>query len=176
MADEFFENETDTHIPTEADLAQAYGSKFLSGPDIGDKKIRTKITKLRKEEMIDKDTGKKKIRFVVSFDSIDKPLIINATNKNVLVDALGRNPAAWVGASVGVFFDRDVMFAGKRVGGIRLRVLTPPPPAAAKPAAPPAPKPTPQPAAAAWPEEKENSGFDPDLNDSVPDLSKKSAA
>ena len=66
MADEFFAHEADTETaPTEADLAQAYGSKFLSGPDIGDKKIRTKITKMRKEEMIDRDTGKKKIRFLI---------------------------------------------------------------------------------------------------------------
>ena len=49
MADDFLDHDTDT--PTEADLDQAYGSKFLSAADVGDRKIRTKITKVRKADV-----------------------------------------------------------------------------------------------------------------------------
>ena len=166
MADEFLEHDLDT--PTEQDLDQAYGSKFLSSTDVGNRKIRTKIARVRKEELRDGDAGKKKIKFVIYFKSLDKGLILNATNKNALADAFGKVPAKWIGAEVGVFVDPNVTFAGKRVPGLRLRVLLPA--TASKPATAPAAKP----AAAAsdeWPEEKGDPGFDPDLNDSVPDLS-----
>src|SRR5262249_49107869 len=45
MADDYSEHDLDT--PTEADLDLAYGSKFLSAPDIGTRKVRTKIIKVR---------------------------------------------------------------------------------------------------------------------------------
>ena len=45
MADEFPETDLDT--PTEHDLDEAYGSRFLGVVDVGDKKIRTKISKVR---------------------------------------------------------------------------------------------------------------------------------
>jgi hypothetical protein len=149
MGDEF--PELDPETPTEHDLDQAYGSKYLSKTDIGDRKIRTRILKVRKQEMRDDRGGKPtKIRFVVFLEGLDKPMVLNATNKALLVDAFGKPPANWIGASIGVFFDPEVMFAGKRTGGLRLR-LVPPPVAASRPA----PKPTPTPAAdSEWPEEK----------------------
>ena len=162
MSDEYIEHDLDT--PTEADLDQAYGSKYLSAADIGDRKIRTKIAKVGKDYMNDRETGKKKMKFLVFFDSIDKALVLNATNKNVLVDALGKAAAGWKGASVGIFNDPTVTFAGKKTGGLRLRVLAPPAKqAAAAPAAPAA-------ATTGWPEEKGDPGFDPDLNDPVPEF------
>ena len=55
MGDEFPETDLDT--PTEHDIDEAYGSRFLGVVDVGDKKIRTKI-RMRKEEVKDRDTGK----------------------------------------------------------------------------------------------------------------------
>lgn len=55
MADQFVEHDLDT--PTEHDLEQAYGSKYLQATDIGDKKIRAKIAKVRKEEVTDREFG-----------------------------------------------------------------------------------------------------------------------
>jgi hypothetical protein len=161
MGDEF---ETDTETPTEADLDTAYGSKFLSATDVGTRKIRTKIAKVRKEDLRGKD-DKKKTRFVLYLEALDKPLVLNATNKEELVKALGKTPANWIGASIGIFVDPDVKFAGVRTGGVRLRVLTPA--ATAKPAAKPAAKPTATPPAP----EQDDPGFDPDLNDATPDFS-----
>jgi hypothetical protein len=167
MADEFTEHDLDT--PTEHDLDQAYGSKYLSAIDVGDRKIRTKTTKVRKEEMR-AENGKTRMKCVLFLEGLDKPMVLNSTNKDALVDKLGRTPADWIGASIGLFVDPNVNFAGKRVKGLRLRVLAPP--AAAAPATKPTPPPTKPPAATAseWPEEKGDPGFDPDLNKMIPDF------
>lgn len=158
MADEFTEHDLDT--PTEHDLDQAYGSKYLSAIDVGDRKIRTKIMKVRKEEMR-AENGKTRMKFVLFLEALDKPMVLNATNKDALVDKLGRTPANWIGASIGIFVDPNVTFAGKHVKGLRLRVLGPAATAATAPKSKPA---------AEWPAEKEDPGFDPDLTDSVPDF------
>jgi hypothetical protein len=131
MADNFLEHDIDT--PTEADLDQAYGSKFLSAADVGDRKIRTRITKVKKAELRGND-GTARVRFVLYLEGIDKPMVLNSTNMNELVGKLGRNPANWKGAAVGLYVDPNVTYAGKRVAGLRLRVLGPS--TTAKPAGP----------------------------------------
>jgi hypothetical protein len=148
MADEFLEQDTET--PTENDLDQAYGSRYLSASDIGDRKIKSKIVKVRKEELKGNE-GKSRMRFILFLESLDKPMVLNATNKNELVTALGRIPAKWIGATVGLLVDSNVMFAGKRTKGLRLRVLGTSTigKAAAKPAEPPP---------------------EPDFNDPTPDF------
>jgi hypothetical protein len=167
MADEFPETDLDT--PTEHDLDEAYGSQFLGVVDIGTKKIRTKIVKVRIQPIEDRKTGKPKKRAVVFFENVDKGLILIATNRETLNGALGKAPAGWLGATVGIKVDPNVMFGGKKTGGVRLHVLLPP--ATAKPAATPAPKPATKPPAAAaneWPEEKGDPGADPSLADYEP--------
>jgi hypothetical protein len=161
MSDEFTETDLDT--PTERDLAEAYGSKYLATGDIGDRKLSTKIAKVRKEELRSND-GTKRMRFVIYLKTLDKPMVLNATNKNELVTALGKTPAGWIGASIGILVDSNVMFAGKRTKGLRLRVLAPP--VATMSAAKPESKP---PAAAAdgWTEEGDP-GPDPSAADFEP--------
>jgi hypothetical protein len=163
MGDEFTEQDLDT--PTEADLDSAYGSKFLSATDVGTRKIKTKILKVRKEELRGKD-DKKRMRFVLFLESLDKPMVLNATNKDALVSALGKTPAKWVNTAVGLYVDPSVTFGGNRTGGLRLRVLGP------MVTAKPAPQPTtkPPPAAAERLEEKGDPGFDPDLINSERDF------
>jgi hypothetical protein len=160
MGDEFTDHDLDT--PTEADLNTAYGSQYLGTADIGDRKIRVRIAKVRKAELTGQD-GRKRTRFLVYFDSLDKALVLNSTNKNFMVDKFGRVPAKWEGALAGIYVDRDVAFGGKRVGGIRLTVV----PGPAKTAKPAKTKPTAKQSANEWPEESGDPGFspDPDLND-----------
>ena len=109
MAD-FLVNDLDT--PTESDLDQAYGSKYLGAADRGARKTRTRIKKVRKAELRVND-GTKRVKFVLHFEDIDKPMVLNATNKNELVKKLGKNPANWIGALVGIYVDPDVEFGGK---------------------------------------------------------------
>jgi len=161
MADEFSEHDLET--PTEHDLDTCYGSKYLATTDVGDRKIKSRIAKVRKEELRG-DNGKARSKFILYFDTVDKPMVVNATNKNALVDKLGRDPAKWPGATVGIFVDPNVTFAGKRVPGLRLRVLLPPTAAAAKAT----PKPVTQPPAAE--EGDPGPALDPDFNNAVPDF------
>jgi hypothetical protein len=88
----------------------------------------------------------------------------------VLVDRLGKAPAGWLNASVGILVDPNVGFGGKKTGGVRLQMLGPAitPKPATKPA--PQPKTMPPPAAAEQPEEKGDPGFDPDLINSERDF------
>jgi len=159
MSDEFVETDLDT--PTAHDLDEAYGSRFLGVTDVGDKKIRARIAKARKEKIKDRDTGKEKTRIVVFFEGVDKPLVLNTTNKNSLVDALGKPPAGWIAATIGIYVDPNVTFGNVRKGGVRLRVLLPPVKKSAV-AKPTPPAPTPAAATEGWPEEPGDPGFDPD--------------
>jgi hypothetical protein len=156
MSDEFADFDPDT--PSEADLDLAYGSKYLGTVDLGTRKIRARIQRVRKQELTDKN-GQKRMKFIIFFDALDKPLVLNSTNKDVLVDDLGRVPGKWEGASVGVFVDPSVVFAGKRTGGVRLRVFEPA--RTAKATKPADPKPAP---ANEFPEEPGDPGFEPDPN------------
>jgi hypothetical protein len=63
-------------------------------------------------------------KFVIYFTTLDKPMVLNATNKNLLVEKLGKVPADWVGTDVGLYTE-NTQFAGKSVKGLRLRVLGP---------------------------------------------------
>ena len=144
---EDFNDNLDT--PTEADLDQLYGSKYLSATDLGDKKIRTRISKIRKEMMQQQGGKPERAKFVLYLATLEKPMVLNATNKNVLVEKLGKNPAAWIGADVGILAE-NTTFAGKPVKGLRLRVLSPPKAATKAVPAPKKPKPSPNPA---WVEE-----------------------
>jgi hypothetical protein len=126
MAEDFLVNDLDT--PTESDLDQAYGSKFLSAADVGNRKIRTTIVKVRKVDLRGGD-GTNRVKFATHFDHVDKGMVINSTNANELIEKLGRKPANWIGAHVGLYVDPNVTYAGKRVAGLRLRVLGPGKPA-----------------------------------------------
>jgi hypothetical protein len=114
----------DLNTPTEADLDQLYGSKFLSAADVGDKKIRTRIAKIRKE-MLQQQSGQPRGKLVIYFTTLEKGMVLNATNKNLLVEKLGKNPADWIGTDVGILTE-NTTFAGKPTKGLRLHVLSPP--------------------------------------------------
>ena len=80
----------DLNTPTEADLDACYGSKYLSATEVGDRKIRTRIAKVRKQPL-QQQGGATRNKFVLACTTLDKEIVLNSTNKNALVDALGRN-------------------------------------------------------------------------------------
>jgi hypothetical protein len=135
---------TNDDTPTEADLNECYGSKYLGAVDLGDKKIRTRIAKTCKEAMRQQD-GKERPKIVAYFTTLDKPLVLNATNKDRLVDGLGRIPANWEGAEVGLYTEAT-QYGGRPTRGVRLTVLSAPAAAVKR-----TPQPAPKPAAAEEP-------------------------
>jgi hypothetical protein len=114
----------DINTATEADLAECYDSKYLGAADLGDKKTRARIAKVHKEKMRQQSGGERP-KLVVYFTNLDKPMVLNATNKNTLVDKLGRDPAKWISAEVGLF-TIPTQFGGKPTRGLRLTVLSVP--------------------------------------------------
>jgi hypothetical protein len=117
-------NENHLDTPTAEDLEDCYGSKFLTATGVGDRKIRTKIARIRKQAL-QQQTGGTKTKFILSFPTLDKEMVLNATNKNALADVLGLNPADWIGAEIGLYTEPTVM-GGKATRGLRLRVLNKP--------------------------------------------------
>jgi hypothetical protein len=106
--------------PSAADLDAIYGSKFLSGSDLGDSRLKLRIAKVRKEELRNKDGIE--MKFVLYFDGSSRRLVLNKTNSRALARALGDAPANWIGASVSLRADHEVTFGGKP--SLRLEVLT----------------------------------------------------
>jgi hypothetical protein len=63
-----------------------------------------------------------KTKLVLYFDGTPKGLILNMSNGDTLCELTGsEDPLKWPGTSVELYVDDAVIYAGKRVGGIRLR-------------------------------------------------------
>lgn len=59
---------------------------------------------------------------VVYFDELDKGLALNKVNSEALAELAGsREIEEWAGSKCILYVDRNVMFGGKRVGGIRVK-------------------------------------------------------
>jgi len=61
-------------------------------------------------------------KLVLFFDGSKKGLVVNIANGDVLFGLTGHeDPEEWIGTQVELYVDEDVAYAGKRVGGVRLR-------------------------------------------------------
>jgi hypothetical protein len=62
------------------------------------------------------------MKWGLSFEELDKPMVLNSTNINMCAKACGsENTDDWMGKKVVLYEDPNVSFGGKLVGGIRLR-------------------------------------------------------
>jgi hypothetical protein len=65
-------------------------------------------------------------KWCVYFEEFEKPLVLNTTNINAMAEACGsENSDDWMGCEVIVYVDPHIVYAGKRVGGLRVRNYTP---------------------------------------------------
>jgi hypothetical protein len=66
--------------------------------------------------------GHPRTKLVLYFKESAKGLPLNMANGNLLLEMTGtENPAQWPGTIVELYVDDAVIYAGKRVGGVRLR-------------------------------------------------------
>jgi len=80
-------------------------------------------------------------RFVLTFDGVEKPLVLNSTNGQIIAAITGTGEIEdWTGEEIELYREPSISFGGKVVGGIRVRA---PQRQAAKPS--PAMKPEPRP-------------------------------
>lgn len=58
-------------------------------------------------------------KMTIGFEGVEKVLVVNKTNREILSDAYGDETAAWIGRSVRIDIVK-VMFEGKRTSSIAL--------------------------------------------------------
>lgn len=95
-------------------------SKFIKKEDV-DPPILVTIKALREANVAMDDQPEEK-KWTVLFREIEKPLVLNSTNIQLITKALGTDETDdWVGKQVVLFNDPNVSFAGKITGGVRVR-------------------------------------------------------
>lgn len=75
-------------------------------------------------------------KWALHFTELDRALVLNTVNIQTLAALYGDETDHWIGQKIVAYNDPSVMFAGRMVGGIRLRAPKQPQarPAPAKPA------------------------------------------
>lgn len=103
-------------------ISAMFPSKYLGKEDVV-RPLTVKIEQVTREEISDGNNGKEE-KNVVWFANDMKPMILNRGNAECLGEMFGDDSDAWIGKSVELYIDPSVMFAGKRVGGLRVRPAT----------------------------------------------------
>ena len=70
--------------------------------------------------------GEDKSKLALYFSEFDKGFICNSTNINALIALFGSDDTDdWLGKQCTVYVDPEIRFAGKKVGGLRVRTASP---------------------------------------------------
>lgn len=99
-------------------LNDLYPSNFLKKEDVTTPVVAT--IKLVIQEEINSDGGKE-TKPILHFAALLKPLVLNRGNGETIAAIYGDDTDLWVGKPIEIYADPSVMFAGKRVGGVRVR-------------------------------------------------------
>lgn len=110
-------------------ISAAFPSNYLKAQDLQGRVVTVTIGDCQLAHF---DEGDKP---ALSFSGKDRGLVLNKTNAAIIADAYGDETDHWRGRPLELYADR-VMFSGRMVDAIRVRV--PAPPAAATPEAQPA--------------------------------------
>ncbi len=117
-------------------ISQMKASKFLKRDEVGRGALFT-IAEVR-EENIAKEGAPEELKWCIHFEETEKPLVANWTNLQLIAKVAGdENSDNWPGTKIVLYDDPNVGYAGKIVGGIRVRA--PKPGATTKPALAPEP-------------------------------------
>jgi hypothetical protein len=71
-------------------------------------------------EMVGADEDKEQ-KPIINFRNCEKAMVLNKTNATELASMFGDDTDKWAGKTIELYADHSIMFAGKRVGGIRIR-------------------------------------------------------
>jgi hypothetical protein len=116
--------------------SDVFPSKFLKKED-AQKPLRLVIESVVMEE-VSGDGGKESKPVMYFRHDQAKPMIVNRGNWMILEEGYGEDSDDWAGKTVEVYLDPSVMFGGKRIGGLRVRI----PAGAGTGGSPPAAEPT----------------------------------
>ena len=107
-------------MSNETDFDDLYGSRYFAASDLHGEVIRRKIGKSEIVELKEKD-GSTKRKFLLYFEGIEKPLVLNKTNAQKLAINFGKDRSLWIGVGVEIYAEMTSL--GKE--GVRLRSLKP---------------------------------------------------
>jgi hypothetical protein len=112
-------------------------SKFLKREEFKQPQLVTIAGDVFQENMA-RDDEPEKLKYCLRFAELEKPLALNVINQEIIGEIAGPETSLWDGVKVVLYDDPNVMYAGKRVGGIRVRAPRnqPKPSPVAAPAAP----------------------------------------
>jgi hypothetical protein len=66
--------------------------------------------------------AQRQLVIAIDFGTEEKKFGLNQSNLKTLIDAFGGNTAEWVGKEIALYFDPNVSFGGRTVGGVRIKV------------------------------------------------------
>lgn len=119
-------------------ISQLKESKYISKGDVI-KPLLLTITSCQQEQVKD-DSGKMESKWCLYFEEIQKPLILNVTNGDLIAGITGSEDTDdWTGHKIVLYVDPNVMMGREKKGGVRARA----PKNQAGPAKPPVKRPPP---------------------------------
>lgn len=115
---EWLDNLQETEM---AKVGEMIPSKFLKKEDV-EPPVLVTIFKVERVNVA-KEGADPEYRYAMSFEELDKPLVLNSTNILACQLACGGEDDTdnWIGHKVVLYNDPNVSFAGKITGGIRVR-------------------------------------------------------
>lgn len=105
-----------------ASINDLKSSKFLKKEDVGEGALVT--IKSVHLENVAKEGAEPEMKWCLTFNEFDKPMVLNSTNGQLIGKITGIEDEiekGWVGKEVVLYNDPTVSFAGKVMGGIRVR-------------------------------------------------------
>lgn len=117
-------------------IHEMLSSKFLKKEDVGDGVLLT--IKNVEQVNVAKEGADPEHKWALTFKDEEKPLVLNSTNIQLCKQMFESDDTdQWIGKRIVLYTDPSVMYAGKVIGGIRVR--KPKGKAAKEPAPPPPP-------------------------------------
>lgn len=113
------------------DVGTLYAGTYLKADDLAGKTYVATIAAVERVE-IPEESGAVRPRAAVQLQGWPAKLLLNKTNFESIAKAYGRQSAGWIGKPLEVYPD-SVLFGGRMVACIRVRVTRPAVPAAAPP-------------------------------------------
>ena len=95
-------------------------SKFLKKEDVGAGSLLTVASVIQKN--VAKEGADPELKWCLTFSDGDKPFVLNSTNIQLCQAIFGSDDTDhWIGKQIVLYTDPSIMYAGKVVGGVRVR-------------------------------------------------------
>lgn len=105
---------------TDMKISQMMSGKYFKKEDVDEPTMLT-IDRFE-EENVAKDNQPEDNKWVMYFRDAEKGLVMNTTNLQLAAIAFGsQDTDDWIGKQIVLYHDPNVSFAGKLVGGVRVR-------------------------------------------------------